>query len=125
MILSLIKWIWFSFIVESQKDYHARRKHHHQPDTRTILTISTTLAVTATTEAVTAAGVEGNVIPEITTRPTTAETTTEFVELTTTSIATTPSTTTTSTTPPRKCKDDSNLCFYLFSYTTKIVKIYI
>ncbi|XP_043479377.1 uncharacterized protein LOC122509404 isoform X3 [Leptopilina heterotoma] len=90
-------------VVESQKDYHARRKHHLHPRTTTISAMSTTRAVTATTEAVIVAEVEDNVIPEITTRQPTTETTTEFVELTTTSIVTTPSTTTTSTTPPRFC----------------------
>ncbi|XP_051171128.1 uncharacterized protein LOC127287997 isoform X2 [Leptopilina boulardi] len=91
-------------VVESQKDYHARRKHHLHPRTTTISAMSTTRAVTATTESVIVAEVEDNVIPEITTRQSTTETTTtEFVELTTTSVVTTPSTTTTSTTPPRYC----------------------
>ncbi|KAL0121427.1 hypothetical protein PUN28_006737 [Cardiocondyla obscurior] len=95
-------------VVESQKDYHARRKHHHLSRTTTVKTTITTAAVASTTRspasttATTAVEqVEDNQIPEVTRWPTTEPT--ETWEITTTTISTTPSTTTTTTPTPRFC----------------------
>jgi len=93
--------------VESQKDYHARRKHHHARTTTTTRTpttmttiASTTKSPTSTTATIAVEQVEDNQIPEVTGWPTTEAT--ETWEITTTTISTTPSTTTTTTTPPRE-----------------------
>ncbi|XP_046822579.1 uncharacterized protein LOC124425770 isoform X3 [Vespa crabro] len=101
-------------VVESQKDYHARRKHHHYPrttpignipSTTTMTTSSSTtrthVSMTATTMATAVERVEDNQIPEVTRWPTTEPT--ETLEITTNTVSTTPSTTTTTTTPPRFC----------------------
>ncbi|KAH0956446.1 hypothetical protein HN011_000519, partial [Eciton burchellii] len=95
-------------VVESQKDYHARRKHHHARTTTTTRTpttmttvASTTKSPTSTTATIAVEQVEDNQIPEVTRWPTTEAT--ETWEITTTTISTTPSTTTTTTTPPRFC----------------------
>ncbi|XP_072750789.1 uncharacterized protein Gfrl isoform X4 [Anoplolepis gracilipes] len=103
-------------VVESQKDYHARKKQHHSrtttAKTTTMLMTTTTTAVATTTTmrspasmtATTAVEqVEDNQIPEVTKWPTTEPV--ETWEITTTTMSTTSSTTTTTTTtmPPRFC----------------------
>ncbi|KAK2586322.1 hypothetical protein KPH14_010622 [Odynerus spinipes] len=99
-------------VVESQKDYHARRKHHHYPrttpismvpstTTTTVAVTRTPLSMTATTMVTAVERVEDNQIPEVTRWPTTEPT--ETLEITTNTVSTTPSTTTTTTTPPRFC----------------------
>ncbi|XP_043487267.1 uncharacterized protein LOC122514469 isoform X3 [Polistes fuscatus] len=102
-------------VVESQKDYHVRRKHHHYPRTTPIGTIPSTtttmttlssttrthISMTATTTVTAVERVEDNQLPEVTRWPTTEPT--ETLEITTNTVSTTPSTTTTTTTPPRFC----------------------
>ncbi|XP_043281880.1 uncharacterized protein [Venturia canescens] len=112
-------------VVESQKDYHARKKHHHpghqHPKTMspppTLPTTSTTMSTYLVTTLEVIEPVEDNVIPEVTRNPTTqpsptTETSTVTVPTTTPSTTTpttpatttpTTTTTTTTTTPPRFC----------------------
>ncbi|KAK0086809.1 hypothetical protein PV325_002489 [Microctonus aethiopoides] len=113
-------------VVESQKDFHARKKHHHHAHTKTTAsteTWSTSATFLATTPTITENIGENNVIPEVTRKPTTqpvitSESSTSVSSIdtitTTSTIAsvtimsttikvTTPATTTTNTPPPRFC----------------------
>ncbi|XP_063994504.1 uncharacterized protein Gfrl isoform X3 [Diachasmimorpha longicaudata] len=102
-------------VVDSQKDFHTRKKHHHHPHPRTTTATemwSTTATYLATEPTITETIVEDNFIPDVTKRsstqaaPTSEASTSTTVTPSTTSTTirvTTPSTTTTSTTPPRFC----------------------
>ncbi|XP_034944685.1 uncharacterized protein Gfrl [Chelonus insularis] len=105
-----------SCVVDSQKDFHARKKHHHHLHPRTTTSteaLSTTPTFLATTPTITERAEDDNVIPEVTRKETTqptitsetsiSTTITSTTSMTTTEQITTPSTTTTSTTPPRFC----------------------
>ncbi|XP_011307009.1 uncharacterized protein [Fopius arisanus] len=102
-------------VVDSQKDFHARKKHHHHPHPRTTAATevaSTTATFLATEPTITETIAEDNFIPDVTRRSSThavptseaSSSTTVTPSTTSTTIrVTTPSTTTTSTTPPRFC----------------------
>ncbi|XP_044016205.1 uncharacterized protein LOC122857839 isoform X5 [Aphidius gifuensis] len=118
-------------VVESQKDFHARKKHHHHSHLKTTTSTevwSTSATFIATTPTITETVDEDNVIPEVTKIPSStfgeitsivdssssssssisASSSSSGITISTTTATTTvryttPSTTTTSTTPPRFC----------------------
>ncbi|XP_053593781.1 uncharacterized protein LOC103580761 [Microplitis demolitor] len=110
-------------VVESQKDFHARKKHRHHSNTRPTTTLmstdtwGTSATFLAITPLITDSVDEDNVIPEVTKKSTTQPTMNDVdifsvsssiilstpSTTSTTIVITTPSTTTTSTPPPRFC----------------------
>lgn len=95
------------FTVESQKDYHGRRKHH-QLRTTTMKTTTIVVSSPVSTTATTTAELEDNRTPKVTAWSTAepAETweitTTTSTTVSSTTISSTPSTTTTTTQAPRE-----------------------
>ncbi|XP_020291450.1 uncharacterized protein LOC109858520 [Pseudomyrmex gracilis] len=95
-------------VVESQKDYHGRRKHH-QLRTTTMKTTTIVVSSPVSTTATTTAELEDNRTPKVTAWSTAepAETweitTTTSTTVSSTTISSTPSTTTTTTQAPRFC----------------------
>ncbi|XP_057323649.1 uncharacterized protein LOC130666554 isoform X1 [Microplitis mediator] len=110
-------------VVESQKDFHARKKHRHHSNMRPTTTLmstdtwGTSATFLAITPLITDSVEDDNVIPEVTKKSTTQPTMNDVDTFSvsssiilstpsttsTTIVITTPSTTTTSTPPPRFC----------------------